>query len=123
MLFNEVCYYSGTSVFDLLPIRTIWFSTKKFELKMLPNSNRTSVFEHSGWESKRAEWSRNALRARSRGNEKSRVEPKRTRPTGFLLNQAGLLLKGRTRILPSQIHLQKREREGKKNLKFSEVIS
>ena len=31
--------YSGTSVFDLLPIRTIRFSTKKFELKMLPNSN------------------------------------------------------------------------------------
>ena len=26
---------------------------------MLPNSNRTSVFEHSGWDPKRGEWSRN----------------------------------------------------------------
>ena len=57
----DIPLYSGTSVFDLLPIRTIRFSTKKFELKMLPNSNRTSVFEHSGWEPKRAEWSRNEL--------------------------------------------------------------
>ena len=38
----------GILVFDFLPIPTIWFSSKKFELKMLPNSNRTSVFEHSG---------------------------------------------------------------------------
>ena len=51
----------GSSVFDLLPIRTIRFRTKKFELKMLPNSNRTLVFEHSGWEPKRAKWCRNAL--------------------------------------------------------------
>ena len=38
-----------------------------------------SEFEHSGWEPKKAEWSRNALCARSRWNEKSRVEPNRTR--------------------------------------------
>ena len=81
---------------------------------MLPNSNRTSMFEHSDWEPKRAEWSRNALRAQSRGNEKSRVEPKRTGRTDFSLKQTGFLLKRRGRLLLSQIHLQRREREGKK---------
>ena len=90
--------YSGTSVFDLFPIRTIWFSTKNFELKMLPNSNRAPVFEHS--------------RA---GNENSRVEPKRTQRTVFLLKPTGFLSKRRERLLPSKIHLQRREREGKKN--------
>ena len=86
---------------------------------MLPNSNRTLVFEHLGWEPERAEWSRNALRARSRGNEKSRVEPKRTRRTGFLLKRTGFLFKRRGRLLRSQIHLQRRESEGKKTLKES----
>ena len=99
--------YRGTSVFDHLPNRTIRFLTKKFELKMLLNSNRTLVFEHSGREPKRAEWGRSALSARSRGNKKSRVEPKRTRQTGFLLKRRG-------RLLPCQIHLQRRERERKK---------
>ena len=59
--FKVKLLYSGTSVFDFLPIRIIRFLTRKFELKMLPNSNRTLVFEHSGWELKRAKWSRNAL--------------------------------------------------------------
>ena len=38
---------------------------------MLPNSNRTLVYEHSSWELKRAEWSRNTLCTQSSGNEKS----------------------------------------------------
>ena len=46
-----------------------WFSTNKFELKTLANSNRTSVFEHLGWKAKKAEWSRNTLHAQSRRNE------------------------------------------------------
>ena len=34
-----------------------------FDQKMLPNSNRTLLLEQSGWERKKAEWSRNSLRA------------------------------------------------------------
>ena len=83
----------------------------------------TSVFEHSSWEPKRAEWSRNALRARSRGNDKSRMEPKCNRRTDSLLKRTDFLLKRRGRLLPSKIHLQKRDREGKKTLKESYPVS
>ena len=76
--FNKVSIqnsYSGTSVFDL-PIQTIRFLTKNFELRMLPNLNRTSNTqagnqkEASGVEwhfkldlagTKKAEWRQNAL--------------------------------------------------------------
>ena len=54
LLYSVPCFqpppYLNNSVFN-----------QKFELKMLPNSNRSSVFKHSGWEPKIAEWSRKAL--------------------------------------------------------------
>ena len=79
---------------------------------MLPNSNRTSVFEHSGWEPKRAEWSRNALRARSRGNIKEPSEAETHSADRFLIKE-----KRRATAQPDSP--PKRERKGKKNLKVS----
>ena len=113
-----ISHYSGTSIFDLLHIQTIRFSTKKFELKVLPNSNRTSVFEHSRWEPKRAEWSRNTIHSISRERKEPRGAETHSADR-FLIKRKGFLLKRKGRLLPSQIHLQRREREEKKTLKES----
>ena len=75
---------------------------------MLSNSNRTSVFEHSGWELKKAEWSRNALRARSRENKKEPSRAETHSADRFLIE------KKRKATAQPDSPPKKREREGKK---------